>query len=59
MQNVDNVRLAGTIAEMLESFGYHKEGIYEISDLVKRHADVMENYEPALAAPEPQRPCIN
>jgi len=59
MQDWDRVRLAGAIVDLLESFGYCKEGIYEISELVKHHADVKEKYDTVMVGPEAPRQCIN
>ena len=60
MKDLDNIRIAGVIVDMLDSFGFRKEDIYEISELVKKQAELKENYEPAAAvAAEEFKPCAN
>jgi len=60
MKDLDNIRIAGVIADMLDSFGFRTEDIYEIADLVKKQADLKANYEPATVnAAEDFKPCAN
>lgn len=56
MNNLDHVRMAGTIVDLLESLGFRRDDIHEIAELVKRQVDIKQQYEVPVTAPGP---CTN
>lgn len=55
MKNLDHVRMAGSIVDLLESLGFRRNDIHEIADLVKRQVDIKPQYEVPVTAPGPSK----
>ncbi|HRI87040.1 MAG TPA: hypothetical protein PK869_02185 [Candidatus Hydrogenedentes bacterium] len=60
MKDLEKVRVAGAVMDLLESMNCRREDILEISDLIKEQLEVKERYQTVPAsAVDPVKPCTN